>query len=71
MKSLRRHPYYLRGNLKNSNKINSQYITNRTLTCWNSLPVNCFPVKVSSRAFKSNLISLDLSKHLTLSPLNY
>ncbi|EFO84347.1 hypothetical protein CRE_15119 [Caenorhabditis remanei] len=71
MKSLRRHPYYLRCNLKNNNKINSQYITNRTLTCWNSLPVNCFPVKVSSRAFKSNLISLDLSKHLTLSPLNY
>ena len=71
VKSLRRHPFYLRCNIKNSNKSSSQFLSNRTLNCWNSLPVSSFPVKSSSRSFKTNLKHVDLSKYLTLSPLNY
>uniref|UniRef100_A0A8R1IG11 Reverse transcriptase domain-containing protein n=1 Tax=Caenorhabditis japonica TaxID=281687 RepID=A0A8R1IG11_CAEJA len=69
--TLRRHPYYLKCNLANSSKTYQQYISNRSLRFWNSLPSIAFPVKPSSLRFKSNLKSLNLDKFLSLTCLNY
>ncbi|EFP04018.1 hypothetical protein CRE_27617 [Caenorhabditis remanei] len=69
--SLRRHSYHIKSILSNKTKFGSQYLPNRLLSCWNSLPVNVFPVKSSSRCFKNNVKRLNLSKYLTLNISTY
>ncbi|EFO87533.1 hypothetical protein CRE_04257 [Caenorhabditis remanei] len=64
--NLRRHKYYIRCALKNTSNQRSQFIGNRALNCWNELPEHVFPVKISSRCFKSNIAKLNLTKYLTL-----
>ena len=61
--NLRRHKYYIRCSLKNTSNQRSQFNGIRTLNCWNQLPEHVFPVKISSRCFKSNISKLDLSKY--------
>ena len=70
-KSLRRHPFYLRSALSNKTKPGAQYLSNRAIRCWNSLPPNIFPVKLSSRCFQENIKLLDLNKFLTLNSTNF
>ncbi|CAO4378276.1 unnamed protein product [Caenorhabditis nigoni] len=69
--SLRRHKYYLKSLMKNSTKISSQFLSNRVIRCWNSLPAVVFPVKPSSAAFKNRLLSCDLNHFLVLNSTNY
>ncbi|EFP11931.1 hypothetical protein CRE_23222 [Caenorhabditis remanei] len=69
--SLRRHPYHIKSILSNNTKFGSQYLPNRLLSCWNSLPVHVFPVKFSSLCFKNNVKRLNLSKYLTLNISTY
>ncbi|EFP12972.1 hypothetical protein CRE_09905 [Caenorhabditis remanei] len=69
--SLRRHPYHIKSILSNKTKFGSQYLPNRLLSCWNSLPVHVFPVKFSSLCFKNNVKRLNLSKYLTLNISTY
>ncbi|PIC35170.1 hypothetical protein B9Z55_014607 [Caenorhabditis nigoni] len=69
--SLRRHKYYLKSLIKNSTKISSQFLSNRVIRCWNSLPAEVFPVKPSSAAFKNRLLSCDLNHFLVLTSTNY
>ncbi|EGT44568.1 hypothetical protein CAEBREN_17288 [Caenorhabditis brenneri] len=40
---LRRHPHFIRSNISNSSKPLSQFLCNRVLNCWNSLPSHFFP----------------------------
>ncbi|EFO95251.1 hypothetical protein CRE_08695 [Caenorhabditis remanei] len=71
LKSLRRHPFHIRSLLSNNSKFGAQYLPNRLLSCWNSLPVNVFPVKTSSRCFRNNVKLLDFSNYLTLNMSTY
>uniref|UniRef100_A0A8R1EDU0 Reverse transcriptase domain-containing protein n=1 Tax=Caenorhabditis japonica TaxID=281687 RepID=A0A8R1EDU0_CAEJA len=71
LKSLRRHKYYIRCSLLNDSKCSTQFLTNRVIGCWNSLPDEIFPVKISTRSFKNNVSSVDLTNYLILNPNNY
>ncbi|CAR99185.1 Protein CBG27389 [Caenorhabditis briggsae] len=68
---IRRHKYHLKSLIKNSTKISSQFLSNRVIRCWNSLPAKVFPVKPSSAAFKNRLLFCDLKHFLALNSTNY
>ena len=69
--NLRRHPFCFRSNIKNTDKLLSQLLCNRSLSCWNHLPSHIFPPKSSSKLFHTNLLNFNLDNYLYLNVHNF
>ena len=69
--NIRKHKFYFRSNSKNSNKVSSQFISNRSLNCWNDLSPSVFPPTPHSINFISNISYCNFQKYLTLNPHNF